>query len=619
MDGFLALGGGANKNKDEEPKMMEGLQKESPELALDMPNEDLVELAKKWEGDWKGYVGKWEKKWKKNERYWLGKQFSDSEMQMGDVPIDNVIFEAVETALPMMTSRNPEPLVSSDTSDEGKMLEKTVRGMLVYQADRLRLKKRLKKVGRHWLIYMVGAMKMGWSMKNNDISCPVIHPTKLILDPNGTVDDDMNYTGYYVGEWLEARASDLITRFPSCKKQIDSEVKGKFGSPVKYTEWWTDDYVFWKMKDVVLGKSKNPHWNEDSQQVVVDEMGNESQQMVTGKNHFTSKEKPYVFLSIFSLGKAPHDDTSLIEQAIPMQDILNKRQKQIDKNVEGINGGWIISEERSGLNKEQAAQAVEAIRKGGALVAPQGAANEVASHIMAGGLPPDVFNNLQDVRNEIKNLFGISGSTPQGIKGDKTKQGKQIIKAQDESRMGTMIEAVEQFSDKVFNWWVQLMYVHYDEMHSASIIGADKAKEYITIKNDQFVRKITVTVKEGSLMPKDPVAEAAQASELFAQDALDPITLYDKVGFANPVETAKKLWMWQNDPTSFFANDPKVQQIIQGQQASQQEAELKQAHVMDQEHQNSIEEIAAKSVASKLAQPNEKANPNKDKKYAKGK
>lgn len=596
LDGFFALGAGTNKTTDSENEAAEGIIKESEELTLLLKDEELLALSEQWEKDYNKYKDKWEKRWKRNERYWLGKHYSDAEIKQG-VPVDNAIFESVETALPMATSRNPEPLVSSDQSPEGKALEKDVRGMLVYQADRLRLKKRLKKVTRHWFIYMTGVMKMGWSMKNNDISSPVVHPSKLILDPNGTVDDDMNYTGYYIGEILEDLASDLIAKFPEKTIEITKEAKGKLGSLITYTEWWTDEYVFWRMGELILSKEANPHWNEDNEEEVTDEFGAVQAVPIAGKNHFLSKEKPYVFLSVFNLGKHPHDDTSLIEQVIPMQDVVNKRQKQIDKNVEDMNGGWIISMERSGLNKEQAAQAVAAIRKGGALVVPTGSAQEAAYRSIGTGLPGDVFNNLADTRNEIKNLFGTSGSNPTGIRNDPTLGGKQIIRAQDESRLSTVVEALEQFSDKVFNWWVQLMYVHYDEAHSASIIGQDKALEYITIKNDQFIRKLTVTVKEGSLKPKDPMSEAVEASELFIKGAIDPITLYDKLGFANPIETAKKLWLWQNDPTSFFANDPKVMAVIESQQAAAAEEELKQAHTLDQEHENDIETVAAQAAS----------------------
>ena len=595
-DGMQSLGAGVNKANESEPRLKEGIVKEVSELTLSMDDSELLKLAEGWEKEWNGYKEKWEKRWKKNERYWLGKQFSDAEMK-GNVPIDNAIFEAVETALPMATNRNPEPLVSSDQTPEGKALEKSVRGMLVHHADRLRLKKRLKKVTRHWMIYMVGAVKVGWSMKTNDISTPVIHPTKLILDPNGTIDDDMNYTGYYVGEWLEDTASNLVIRFKDKKEEITKEAKEKMGSPIKYIEYWTDEYMFWKMGKVVLGKAKNPHWNEDTIEPQTDQFGAVQMMPVKAKNHFLAKEKPYIFFSVFNLGKGPVDDTSLIEQTIPMQDVVNKRQKQIDKNVTEMNGSWVISMERSGLNKEQSAQAVEALRNGGALVVPQGAAQDAAHREGGTALPADVFKNLQDTRSEIQNLFGTSGSNPTGIKLDRTVNGKNIIKAQDESRLGTVIEALEQYSDKIFNWWVQLMYVHYDQEHSASIIGQDKAQEYITIKNDQFIRKLTVTVKEGSLKPRDPVSEGAEAVQLFEAGALDPITLYDKLGFANPTETAKKLWLWQNNPTQFFANDPKVQQTLDGQQQSADEADIKQAHVMDQEHQNDVELVAAQVAA----------------------
>ena len=594
FDGFFSLQSPANKSKEGEWKNKEGIQEPVPELKLEMDDQELLSLAKQWETKWIQYSKQWEDKYKKNERYWKGLHYSDQELKNNPV-FDNVIFQAVETMLPMATNRNPEPMVMADDTPEGRNLAKSARSMLVFQADRLRLKKRLRKTLRYWFIYLVGAMKMGWSLKENDISSPVLHPTKLILDSDSTIDDDMEYTGEYIGEFMEETASVLIKRFPSHTAEITKEAQGKLGSKIKYTEWWTDDYVFWKMKEVVLGKAVNPHWVEDKMTTQVDEMGNQTEVMIKGRNHFTSKKKPYIFFSLFNLGKHPHDDTSLIGQVISQQDVINKRNRQIDVNVEGMNGGWGFSEEKSGLNKEQCAQAVEAVRKGGAIVVPSGAVGDAITRLVGSGLPSDVFNNLKDTRNEIQNIFGISGSNPSGIRADRTVQGKQLIKAQDESRIGTLAEELEQFADQVFNWWVQLFYVYYDEEHSAAILGEEKAQEFVTLKNDQLIaykRRLSVTIKEGSMLPKDEVSQANQAMQLAGTQLIDPITLFDKLNYSNPREMAKRLWIWQNSPQTLFQGDPQMESINQQASASQDEQDLKDAAVMDQEHQNKLEEIA---------------------------
>ena len=48
------------------------------------------------------------------------------------------------------------------------------------------------------------------------------------------------------------------------------------------------------------------------------------------------------------------DETSLIGQNLASQDLVNKRLKQIDKNADSMNGGMVVSLERSGLTQQQA-------------------------------------------------------------------------------------------------------------------------------------------------------------------------------------------------------------------------------------------------------------------------
>ena len=408
--GYNSLTNPTNKVRDEKGQE-QGAADLVEELKLSMPDDELLSLSKEWRKAWNSYQPEINKKREENEKYWLGQHYSNAEKTAGEMSnsrpyADNIIFEALETFLPIATQRNPDPMVVSDDTDEGKELAENTRKMLIYHSDRLRVKLRLKRVTRFWALYLLGVAKIGWSTDENDLTVSVIRPQNLILDPDAEINDDMEYTGEYIGEFKEEKASSLIRRFPDKKKEIEDEVKGKMGTKVKYIEWWTDDYLFWTMKEVVLDKRENPHWNEEETRIVVDEMGNETEEMLPAMNHFSVKKKPYVFLSVYNLGIHPNDETSLIGQNLSNQDIVNTKQMQILKNTNGMNGGWVISGERSGLTREQATQAIEAARKGGGLYIESGNPNEAAVRMTGSGLPADVFNQLADTRNELRNIFG---------------------------------------------------------------------------------------------------------------------------------------------------------------------------------------------------------------------
>lgn len=565
LDAFLSLGKSTNKAKNSDQEIQQGVFELEEEMRLDMPDEELIDLAETWEKKWNDYYPTLKKIEEKNENYWKGKHFANQDDE--NAAVDNLIFESLETFLPIATKQNPEPVVTADNTTEGEALASKVSKMLIYQADTNRLKLRLKRIVRFWAMYRRGVMKIAWSMKKNDIKPIVVRPQRLILDPDGIIDDDMTYDGEYIGENKKEKASDLIERFPDKKQYITEYVKEKLGTRVPYQEWHTDEYIFWKLGTKILGKMKNPNWNWPEDKKETDEFGKETVIKIPGRNHFSTPQKPYIFLSIFNLGKHPHDDTSLIEQNISNQDIINKRNRQIDDNVDDMNGGWIISGD-SGLSQAQATDAVAALREGGAIYIPTGNPETAVAKKIGSGLPADVYNQLIDVRNELRNIFGTRGSTPQGTSSEPTVRGKMIVREQDSGRIGGGVsEYLEQFADQVFNWMVQMMYVHYDEKHVGSIIGKDSATEFVELINSELDRKLMVSVKEGSMIPKDSLTKANQAIDLSSAQLMDPITLYDKLDYPNPYETAERLFMYKNAPQLLFPDAAKKVQEAQTAQA----------------------------------------------------
>lgn len=568
LEGFFSLGRDINKAKGKSPEEQEGIVSDLlPELELKMEDKELIELKELWEKNWNDskLKGVLLKKWKENENYWLFAQQEENKDILQRDLVDNLIFESFETLLPLATRRNPEPVVSSDNTPEGESLADRVSKMLIYLADILKLRLRLKRVGRYWGLYFLGVAKVGWSFINNEISLKIIRPQRLILDPESTVEEG-EYTGKYVGEVRKDTAKNLIKRFPKKKAEIEKSVKKKLGTEIQYQEWWTNDFVFWTLKGEVLGKAKNPHWNYPISQTETDEFGEETESEETEqKNHFSIPQMPYIFFSVFNIGKHPFDDTSIISQNLSSQDLVNKRLRQIDKNADGMNGGWAISLERSGLNKEQATRVIEALRKGGGLAIPRGDVRAAIDRMVGAALPSDVFNQLIDTRNEIRNNFGVRGSTPQGTLKEQTVRGKIIIRAEDQSRASLISEYLEQMADGIFNWFVQLMMVYYDEDHVGSVLGKERAREFFTLKREEIDRKLLVSVKEGSMIPKDDLTQRNEAIDLWSASGLDPITLFDKLGFPDPRESARQLFLWTSNPASLF---PELQaqqaQAVQG-------------------------------------------------------
>lgn len=77
--------------------------------------------------------------------------------------------------------------------------------------------------------------------------------------------------------------------------------------------------------------------------------------------------------------------------------------------------------------------------------------------------------------------------------------------------------------------------------------GQAGSNDVITLKNTDFatLRSLIVTVKEGSLIPKDPLTQRNEAMDLWSANAIDPITLARKLDMPDPLHYAEQLIIWQ--------------------------------------------------------------------------
>lgn len=570
LDAFYSLGSSLNKRKGKSNiENEEGVVNDKyPELALEMDNSDLSKLTMKWEEKWKQseVYATWVQQSTENENYWKGNHFQKPEIDKNRPLVDNAIFESLETYLPQVTRRNPEPMVEvfpGDESDQRKQeYVKSLKKKLGFIADELNLRLKLKKGARHWAIYVVGVGKLGWDINKDIPTAKIVRPHKIILDPEATIDED-GYTGNYIGEHRKLSANILLKMLESLGGEKGAEeiikklVAEDLGTEIGFIEWWTNEYICWTLGKDVLLKKKNPHWNYDQEEVLpadpmtgqvpMDENGKPMTQTKPGVNHFPIPKMPYVFLSVFNLGKQPFDDTTLIGQNLSNQDEINKLNKQIVFNVDSQNNGLVISGANSGLTKDQAAEAASALRKGKTIYIPAGNPQEAVYRDRAPSLSADVFNYLQDTRNRLKDIFGTRGTTPSGVQSERTVRGKIINKTFDADRIGGGVsEYLEQFADEIYNWFVQLLYVYDDEF----AVFPDKPR-------------VVISVKEGSLLPKDSTTLANQATELAAAGKMSTIDLYKQLDYPNPEELAANVWLEANAPEILYQNDQRIQQAIQ--------------------------------------------------------
>lgn len=543
----------------------ESVGEELDVLDLPMSDEELLKLRDEWEQVSGEYMPKVKARQDKNKLYYLGRQkINDNNTSVST----NLLFEAEETFIPQALSQNPEPVVWSDNSDEGKAVSNDIKTMLQFHSDVLCLRRKLGVMVRHWSIYFLGVIKHGWDEKTKDIKSEIRKPQNLLLDPDGYIDEYGNYVGKFLGDRVETTADKLIDMFPSKSSYIKIKVNDKLGTSVTYTEWWTDDYCFSTFQDEVLDKHKNEFFNYDTPEKK-DENGMVTQSATPAQNHFAIPKMPYTFLSVFSLQEQPFDETNLIEQNISNQDRITDRDDQISKNLKSANNSVVLS--GISFTSETAGQARDTFYEEGFLLVPDGRVDEAVKRLPANDLPSAIFTAQENDKTTLRSVFGTQGLSPQPQNEDTTARGMILNQSHDSSRIGGGIgDALEQVADNIFNWWLQLYYVFYDEEHYGAVMGNGQAVDYVNLVMTDQTRRFVVSVAPNSMQPKDELTEANQALQLAEAGWLDPINLFKKLNYADPIQTAQMVTTFRINPQSYlqqFFPQQSQQQQMQGGQA----------------------------------------------------
>lgn len=523
-------------------------------LELQMTDEELLKLAKIWKGKHDQYYPKIEGRAKQNKEYYAGKEWTSGLTVQKGVS-SNLIFEAQETFLPEALAKNPEPVVWSDNTPEGMDASDKIKAMLQFKADTMGLRKKLGIALRHWSIYFIGILEHGWDKKSKDITLDVRNPKDFIWDPDAYIDEIGRYIGEFIGRRVHMTAKKMIEKFPNQKDYIALKVDGKLGTKISYTKWNTDEYCFYTYEDVVLDKHKNEFFNyEHIEQNTPEQQrayGLEEQTVTPGKNHFSEPIIPYSFFSVFTLQEQPHDVTNLIEQSIPNQDRIVARDKQIDKNLG--NGNNSIAVSGQSFTVETARQAAQALEDGDPVLVPDGQVENAIKRLPASPLPQGILQAQAEEKQTLRSIFGTQGMTPEKANPNTTARGQILNQNKDSSRIGGGIgESLEQLADNIFNWWLQMMYVFYDEPHYAAIVGQGSAVEYVRIVNSDINRQFVVSVSPNSMMPKDEVSERNEAVQLWSAKAIDPINLAKKLNMPDPMEFAKAVVLWNINPQQYY-------------------------------------------------------------------
>lgn len=301
--------------------------------------------------------------------------------------------------------------------------------------------------------------------------------------------------------------------------------------PQQGIAWFSEDLNF------VFGKTRNPLWDEDG--VQDDEAGT-----INFRNILDHPAKPYATLSSTSLGKGVIDDTSPAEQIIPLLDIIDKRGRQITQAGDDVRGGWAFSEDF--IDRDEAAELINDPLQS---IWGKGDVDAGAKRLPPPPLPNYVLRGQVDARRALDNIFGFHGTSRGEREGTDQPTTIQLLKEGDFERQDGMVAGIDRLMEKTYQLIAHLMALKYTDEHWQHYGLEGGANLIKHVKN--------VYVKAGTTLPTDKLSQREEAKELMALGKIDYESFFERVGWPNPKEAARKLFRHETNPLTLYrGQDP---------------------------------------------------------------
>jgi hypothetical protein len=300
--------------------------------------------------------------------------------------------------------------------------------------------------------------------------------------------------------------------------------------------------VAWFVPDhnLILDKMPNPNWVYT---------GNAKKDKIT--NVMSMPPKPFVAFNYMNLGHSYIDETCLFEQAKPMQEMLNKRGRQIWENADYVNGRWVAS--KKSFSAEDAYKLVNKGAKTIALADTDDVTKSLAN-VAASELPAYVYNTLLFAQNEIDVMAGtpaqFRGAQPQGAD---TLGRDMMVKQQAGMLQDDLVRAVAAAMEEYYKIKLQMWRVYYTDDYWFQCKGADGKYEFIMLNGESLDTNVKVGVQVDSTLPLDKQSIRTTALELWkAGNAIDYRSLMEDLGLPNPEVRAERYLREKADPLGYL-------------------------------------------------------------------
>ena len=572
-----------------------GIIDDRPILSIDTDERELAANFKRWVDDsqtfWNNRGGyDLENVRNQNERYYLGKQVDKSRLYAYQVPfIDNQIYVGTQAVMAYVTGQTPAvEITPEDETPQSQVMAEDLETAVNIHSEKWDLRGKVESATKNMYTKRVGILKLRWDERVKDVVPSSLDPAKVILDKDCLLGEEPKFIAEVVTDSVAA----LLKKFPDKEAGI-MKALGRarktpklLGQVVAYNEiWFTDetaDYdeaecLAWYIGDCILDKTKNPNYLYDKEGLAID-------------NFLDAPTKPYVFFNYLNDGSHLIDQTTPIEQAIPLQDVLNKRGRQIVENADTANSLLVL---KSGsISEEDAANITRDPNQTLMLDTPaerpiQEAFGEIPPHL----LPSYVLNDKQDVKSAIHNILG----TPSQFRGDDSNREvgtlgeARMMQSQSSGRQDEIVRKVETGLDRYFKLLVQMMKVHYTDKKPFAARDNDGKFMYVQLSRESMPNIASITIQHGSILRPDKERKENVSMTLAKMGLIDPYNLFKDLGLKDADKRYESLVKFKMAPDQLVSDvKSEVQDrdayidfavIMNGQEATPRQ-DIQPAHIL---------------------------------------
>jgi hypothetical protein len=548
---------------------------QTPELSLSLDDSDLLDLIQRKRDEYEALLS--EKKVRDRSermvRYWKGTQEGSKRTGAPEKAYrNNVIHRDLATRIQNATGRMPDIVVMSPSQDSDPSVKEQTRQVEEWLSIRLdsdATRRLAQGAVRDNHLKLRGIWGYRYDPFRKDAVIERKRPDDIILDATARIPED----GYtcdnmeYIGEWVEDFTSSALARFPDKASELldelDREARAKNAprsSKIRYLmstarvskEDGTPALILvYSYNRILLSKAPHPYWDE--REGSAQEFGEVPENVLHPDlaaalpglglkaplkksrrfNHFPFPRMPYSVFSGENLGDGPLDDTTVVEQALPLQDIVNVRGDQITAINDWAIPKVVVStsamteEKASSISRDPSEIVTVKVEAGQSV-------ESVFSTFTGEAASPALYGDLEKAVQAIDSFFSTNPVTRGETVTQESGVSKQISREGDLSSADDIAQTmVQRPVEEAANWLVQLAKIYFDEPTAATSYGSDRSLRKASVSRDMIPDDMQIVVKANAV---DKMTQRNLMMNLVTSQGVDPYNLYQALGFPNPKE-----------------------------------------------------------------------------------